>query len=173
MLSRGSRPLGPRAFNCTALLWGGRGREGGTEGEGRGKGKREQGGPGLPRQGRPAARVRGTELLRVGARAGRPLTGVGDVEAAAGGGVVGLELQAHDVAAAGQLGGHLVAREGAQDRDVGGAIVLDGEEVELRLHVEVVEDEVDPAARLGDDEPHTVHVVAVLLGVVGGQDNPR
>lgn len=42
------------------------------------------------------------------------LTGVGDVEAPAGGGVVRLELQADDVPAAGQLGRHLVARECAQ-----------------------------------------------------------
>ena len=31
----------------------------------------------------------------------------------------------------------------------------------------------DAAARLGDDEPHAVEVVAVLLGVVGGQDGAR
>lgn len=87
--------------------------------------------------------------------------------------MVGLELQADDVPAAGQLGGHLVARERAEDGDVRSPVVLDGEEVELGLHVEVVEDEVDPAPGLRDDQPDAVHVVAVLLGVVGGQDNPR
>lgn len=85
--------------------------------------------------------------------------------------MVGLELQADHVPAAGQLGGHLVAREGPEDGHVRAAVVLDGEEVELRLHVEVIEDEVDPAPRLRDDQPHAVHVVPVLLGVVRGQDD--
>lgn len=31
----------------------------------------------------------------------------------------------------------------------------------------------DPAARFGYDEPHAVHVVAVLFGVVGGEDDAR
>lgn len=41
------------------------------------------------------------------------LTGVGDVEASAGGGVIRLELQTDDVPAAGQLGRHLMAWERA------------------------------------------------------------
>lgn len=47
--------------------------------------------------------------------------------------------------------------------------IFDGEEVKLFLHAEVVEGQVDPALRVGDDEPHTVHIVPVLLRVVGRQ----
>lgn len=45
--------------------------------------------------------------------------------------------------------------------------ILDGEEVKLLLHAEVVEGQIDSALRVGDDEPHTVHIVSVLLRVVG------
>lgn len=51
--------------------------------------------------------------------------------------------------------------------------VFDGEEVKLLLHAEVIEGQVDAALGLGDDQPHAVHVVAVLLGVVGRQQHPR
>lgn len=40
------------------------------------------------------------------------------------------------------------------------------------LHAEVVEGQIDSAFRVGDDQPHAVHVVAVLLGVVGRQQHP-
>lgn len=40
------------------------------------------------------------------------------------------------------------------------------------LHAEVVEGQIDSALGVGDDQPHAVHVVAVLLGVVGGQQHP-
>lgn len=50
--------------------------------------------------------------------------------------------------------------------------ILDGEEIKLFLHAEVVEGQIDSALRVGDDQPHTVHVVAVLLGVVGRQQHP-
>lgn len=33
--------------------------------------------------------------------------------------------------------------------------------------------QIDSALWVGDDQPHTVHVVAVLLGVVGRQQHPR
>lgn len=45
--------------------------------------------------------------------------------------------------------------------------IFDGEEVKLLLHAEVVEGQIDSALRVGDDEPHTVHIVSVLLRVVG------
>ena len=48
--------------------------------------------------------------------------------------------------------------------------VLHHQPVELGLQLKVGEQEVDAAARLRDDEPHAVEVIAVLLGVVGGQD---
>lgn len=51
--------------------------------------------------------------------------------------------------------------------------ILDGEEVKLLLHAEVVEGQIDAALRVGDDQPHAVHVVAVLLGIVRGQQHPR
>lgn len=51
--------------------------------------------------------------------------------------------------------------------------ILDGEEVKLLLHAEVVEGQIDSALRVGDDEPHTVHIVSVLLRVVGRQQHPR
>lgn len=47
--------------------------------------------------------------------------------------------------------------------------ILDGEEIKLFLHAEVVEGQIDSALRVGDDQPNAVHVVAVLLGVVGRQ----
>ena len=94
------------------------------------------------------------------------LTGVGDVEAPAGGGVVRLELQADDVPTAGQLGRHLVARECAQHGYVLNPVIFDRKEVKLRLHVKVIKDEVNSAARLRDDQPDTVHVVTVLFRVI-------
>lgn len=51
--------------------------------------------------------------------------------------------------------------------------ILNGEEVELLLHAEVVEGQIDAALRVSDDQPHTVHVVSVLLGIVRGQQHPR
>lgn len=50
--------------------------------------------------------------------------------------------------------------------------ILDGEEVELLLHAEVVEGQIDAALGVSDDQPHAVHVVAVLLGIVWGQQHP-
>lgn len=50
--------------------------------------------------------------------------------------------------------------------------IFDGEEIKLFLHAEVVEGQIDSALRVGDDQPHTVHVVAILLGVVGRQQHP-
>lgn len=101
------------------------------------------------------------------------LTGVSDVEPSASRGVIRLKFQADHVPAAGQLGGHIIAGKCPEDSDVRNAVILDGEEVELWLHVEVVKDEVNPGSRLGEDQPHAVHVVPILLGVIGGQDDPR
>lgn len=50
--------------------------------------------------------------------------------------------------------------------------ILDREEIKLFLHAEVVESQIDAALGVGDDQPHAVHVVAVLLGVVGRQQHP-
>lgn len=50
--------------------------------------------------------------------------------------------------------------------------ILDREEVKLFLHAEVVEGQIDSALRVCDDQPHTVHIVAVLLRVVGRQQHP-
>lgn len=50
--------------------------------------------------------------------------------------------------------------------------VLDGKEVKLLLHAEVVEGQIDAALGVGDDQPHAVHVVAILLGIVWGQQHP-
>ena len=99
------------------------------------------------------------------------LTGVGDVEASAGGGVIRLELQTDDVPAAGQLGRHLVAWERAQHSYVWNPVIFDCEEVKLRLHVKVIKDEVNSAARLRDDQPDAVHVVTVLFWVIRWEDN--
>lgn len=51
--------------------------------------------------------------------------------------------------------------------------VLDREEVKLFLHTEVVEGQIDSALWIGDDQPHTVHIVAVLLRVVRRQQHTR
>lgn len=45
--------------------------------------------------------------------------------------------------------------------------ILDGEEVKLLLHAEVVEGQIDSALRVGNDEPHTVHIISILLRIVG------
>lgn len=50
--------------------------------------------------------------------------------------------------------------------------ILDREEIKLFLHAEVVESQIDAALGVGDNQPHAVHVVAVLLGVVGRQQHP-
>lgn len=72
--------------------------------------------------------------------AGSALTGVGDVEASASGGMIWLELQADDVPSAGELGGHLIARKGAQHRYIWNPVILDRKEVKLRFHIEVIKD---------------------------------
>lgn len=51
--------------------------------------------------------------------------------------------------------------------------VLDREEVKLFLHAEVVEGQIDSTLWVGDDQPYTVHIVAVLLRVVRRQQHPR
>lgn len=43
----------------------------------------------------------------------------------------------------------------------------------MRLHINVVEGQVDAALRPGQDEPDTVQVVAIVLRVVGRKDDPR
>lgn len=100
-------------------------------------------------------------------------TCVGDVEALSRVGVVRLELETHDVAVAGNLRGHVLPRESAECGGLGHPIILHNEIVKLRLHVEVTENEMDPAACFGYDEPHAVHVVSVLFRVVGGKDDAR
>lgn len=50
--------------------------------------------------------------------------------------------------------------------------ILDREEIKLFLHAEVVEVQIDSTLGVGDDQPHTVHIVSVLLGVVGRQQHP-
>ena len=49
-------------------------------------------------------------------------------------------------------------------------VIFDDQVVKLWLQLKVAEEQVDPAARLRDDEPHTVHVVAILFWVVRGKD---
>ncbi len=44
--------------------------------------------------------------------------------------------------------------------------VFNRHEVKLFLHAQVVEGQVDAALGFGDDQPHTVHVVSVLLRIV-------
>lgn len=101
------------------------------------------------------------------------LTGKGDVEASLPRGVVSLELETGHVATAGDGRGELVSREGAQDGGLSRGPILDDQEVKLRLHVDVIEGQVDAALGPGEDEPDTVEVVAVVLRVVGRQDDPR
>lgn len=102
-----------------------------------------------------------------------PLTGICDVETSASGGVIRLKLQAYYVSTAGQLCRHLIARESSEDCDVRNPIIFDGKEVKLRFHIEIIEDEVNPAPRLRYNQPHTVHVVAILLRIVWREDDPR
>lgn len=104
---------------------------------------------------------------------GSLLTGVSDVESPAGRGVVGLEFQADYVSTAGQLRGHLMAWEGAQDGYIRNPIIFDREEIKLGLHVKIIKDEVNSASWFGDDQPDTVHVVAVFLGIIGWENNSR
>lgn len=42
----------------------------------------------------------------------------------------------------------------------------------MLLHAEVVEGQIDAALGVGDDQPHAVHVVAVFLGIVWGEQHP-
>lgn len=51
--------------------------------------------------------------------------------------------------------------------------ILDREEIKLFLHAEVVEGQIDSALRVGDDQPHTVHIITVLLRVVWRQEHAR
>lgn len=100
-------------------------------------------------------------------------TGVGDVESSGCVGVVRLELQAHDVPIAGDLWGHVLSGERPERGGLWHPLVLHNEIVELRLYLEVTENEMDPIAWLSDNEPDAVHVVPVLLWVVRGQDDAR
>lgn len=95
-----------------------------------------------------------------------PLTGVCDVEPSASCGVIRLKLQAYYVSTAGQLRRHLIARESSKDRDVRNSIIFDSKEVKLRLHVKIIEDEVNSAPGLRYNQPDTVHVVAIFLRIV-------
>lgn len=96
------------------------------------------------------------------------LTAIGDVEAPAGHGVIGLELQLQDVGVAGEVWRHLGARETTQQ-----LAVPHRQEVVRWLQVEVVEGQLNAASRLGDDQPDAVQIVAVAFWVIRGQDSPR
>lgn len=87
--------------------------------------------------------------------------------------MVSLELETGHVATACDGGGELVSREGAQDRGLSRGPILDDQEVKLRLHIDVIESQVDAALGPGQDEPDAVEVVAIVLWVVGRQDDPR
>lgn len=127
----------------------------------------------LSSTGAPSTILRGwqSEGWPAGDRGG--LTGEGDVEASFPRGVVSLELETGHVATACDGGGELVSWEGAQDGGLGSRPILDDQEVKLRLHVDVIEGQVDAALRPGQDEPDAVEVVAVVFWVVGWQDDPR
>lgn len=75
------------------------------------------------------------------------LTGEGYVEASLLHGVVGLELQPGYMTAAGQRGGDLVSREGPQHRRFGSSTILHSQEIKLRLHVKIIESQVNSALR--------------------------
>lgn len=82
--------------------------------------------------------------------------------------MVSLELQLQDVGVAGEVRRYLGAREAAKQ-----LAVPYRQEVVGWLQVEVVEGQLDAASRLGDDQPHTVQVVAIAFRVIRGQDRPR
>lgn len=94
------------------------------------------------------------------------LTSKGDVEAPLPRGVVGLELKTGHVATACDGGRELVSREGAQDWGLSRGPVLDDQEVKLRLHINVIEGQVDAALGPREDKPDAVEVVAVVFWVV-------
>lgn len=77
------------------------------------------------------------------------------------------------MATAGDGGGELISREGTKDRGLSSGSIFNNQEVELRLHVYVIEGQVDAALRPGQDKPDTVEMVAVVFRVVGRQDDPR
>lgn len=98
------------------------------------------------------------------------LTAVRDVESSAGHRVVGLELQLEDVGVAGEVWRHFCPREASQHHSVRQLPVPHRQEVVGRLQVEVVEGQMDAAARFSEDQPDAVEVVAVTLGIVRRQN---
>lgn len=100
-------------------------------------------------------------------------TGVGDVESSGCVRVVRLELQTHDVPVASDLWRHVLPGERPEGGGLWHPLVFHDEIVELRLHLKIAENEMDPIARLSDNEPDAVHVAPILLRVVRGQDDAR
>lgn len=101
------------------------------------------------------------------------LTAVGDIESSARHWVIRLKLQLQHVAVGREVRGNLSAREAAHQRAPWLVPILDGEKVVWRLQVKVVERQMNPGARLGDDQPNAVEVVPIALWVVGGQHSPH
>lgn len=50
--------------------------------------------------------------------------------------------------------------------------IFDHQPVELWLQVKVGEEEMNSASRFRDNQPHTIQVITILLGVVWGQYSP-
>lgn len=77
------------------------------------------------------------------------------------------------MATAGDGGGKLISREGTKDRGLSSGSVFNNQEIKLRLHIDVIEGQVDAALRSGQDKPDTVEMVAIVFRVVGRQDDSR
>lgn len=76
------------------------------------------------------------------------------------------------MATAGDGGGELISREGTKDWGFSGGSIFNNQEIKLRLHVDVIEGQVDAALGPGQDKPDTMEVVAIVFRIVGRQDDP-
>lgn len=77
------------------------------------------------------------------------------------------------MATAGYGGRELISREGTKDRGLSSGSVFNDQEIKLRLHVNVIEGQVDAALGPGQDKPDTVKMISIVFRVVGRQDDPR
>lgn len=101
------------------------------------------------------------------------LTRKGDVKSTLGVRVISKKLQPCYVSTCGDRWWQNISRKAAQNGWFSLSPIFDRQKVKLLFHAQVIKGQVDPALGLSNDQPHTVHVVPVLLRVVGWEQYSR
>lgn len=103
----------------------------------------------------------------------QPLTAIGNVEPSPRHRVIGLKLELQNVAIGCQMGRNFSPREASQYCGSWLIPIFDSKKVVRRLQIKVIEGQMDPGARLRDNQPNAVKVVPVAFWIVWRQHRPH